>query len=197
MDTSGILKCAQKVDEVARKFVLSHAVMAVRKIIEDEFKKVEQAQEEEIEAIKETLKTKNLTPAQVNELRKKVEVTLKPSHRIHIVADYCVGVHEGSARTIRCKDNLFEILLPQSLIDEDKPSELRKLVGHELGHFMFDFNELLSYGNDTLGTNLIDDSEKERRCDLFATNLIELRDNDYVRFNEKRIRGEDACNSWY
>jgi Zn-dependent peptidase ImmA (M78 family) len=58
---------------------------------------------------------------------------------------------------------------------------LRKLVGHELGHLALHLDELLTKTGHTLGTKAIQDPVKESDADKFAEELIRLRDEHLMK----------------
>ena len=64
--------------------------------------------------------------------------------------------------------------------------KLRKLVGHELGHLVLHFDELVSKAVEWKGTLDIRDPKKETEADRFAEELIRLRDEHLRnRFKDK------------
>ena len=159
---------AAEVNKKAEEFTLSHAVMAMRAILEQE--------NEELKAIllktKEDLKTGH-SPISDEEYEAKRKEFFGYNRRAFVIVDYLNKLPFEGARTY-LGEGYIEIVLPDSL--KKDISKLRKLVGHELGHLALHFDELVSKTPHTYGTEGIRDPEKEAQANRFADELIRLRD---------------------
>jgi hypothetical protein len=160
-------KRAAEVNNKAEEFTLSHAVMAMRAILEQENKE----QETTLRKVKEELKAGS-SPITDEEYEAKRRELFRYG-RYFVIVDYLNKLSPEGARTY-LGNGYIEILLPDSL-KKDIP-KLRGLVGHELGHLALHFDELVSKVGEKNGTKVIRDLEKEAQADRFAKELIRLRD---------------------
>ena len=163
-------KRAAEVNNKAEEFTLSHAVMAMRAILEQENKEQKTIWRKE----KEKLKTGH-SPITDKEYEAKHKEFLECNKKTFVIVDYLsIEFPFEGARTY-LGEGYIEIVLPSSL-KKDIP-KLRKLVGHELGHLALHFDELVSMpAGKTQGTLEIQDPEKEAQANRFADELIRLRD---------------------
>ena len=162
-------KRAAEVNNKAEEFTLSHAVMAMRAILEQENKERKTTWRKEK---KEELKAGH-SPITDKEYEAKHKEFLECNKKTFVIVDYLAKIPFEGARTY-LGEGYIEILLPSSL-KNDIP-KLRKLVGHELGHLALHFDELVSNAVHTQGTLKIQDPEKEAQANRFADELIRLRD---------------------
>jgi hypothetical protein len=159
---------AAEVNKKAEEFTLSHAVMAVRAILEQE----NEGQKTNLVKTKEELKTGH-SPITDEEYEAKRKEFFGYNRRAFVVVDYLSKLTFEGARTY-LGEGYIEMVLPDSL--KKDISRLRKLVGHELGHLALHFDELVSLAPHTYGTEEIRDPEKEAQANRFADELIRLRD---------------------
>ena len=159
---------AAEVNNKAEEFTLSHAVMAMQAILEQENKKPKPA----LLKAKKELKTGYLQITDEEYEAKRKEL-FGYNRRAFIIVDYLDLLTPEGARTY-LGDGYIEILLPSSL--KNNIPKLRKLVGHELGHLALHFDELISTVGRKDGTKTIQEPEKEAQADRFAEELIRLRD---------------------
>ena len=160
---------AAEVNNKAEEFTLSHAVMAMRAILEQENK----GQKVALQKAKDELKKTDHSPVTDEEYEAKRKELFGYNRRPFIIVDYLNKLTPEGARTY-LGNGYIEILLPNSL-KNDIP-KLRKLVGHELGHLALHFDELVATVGQKNGTKTIRELEKEAQADRFADELIRLRD---------------------
>lgn len=156
---------AAEVNKKAEEFTLSHAVMAMQAILEQEAKPSFLKAKKELKA-----GHSQITDEEYETKRKEL---LGYNKRAFIVIDYLDMLTPSGARTY-LGNGYIEITLPSSL-KNDIP-KLRKLVGHELGHLALHFKELIPTVGKKDGTKIIREPEKEAQADRFAEELIRLRD---------------------
>jgi hypothetical protein len=165
------------INDRAEEFTLSHAVMALRAILDDNNRHNLQIA---LTKAKADLISGHL-PITDEEYEAKRKILFEHK-RAFIVVDYLDKVLPEGARTY-AGNGYIEIVLPSSL-KGDMP-KLRKLVGHELGHIALHLDDLISDVCRVDGTRAIRDPKKEKEADDFADELIRLRD-EHLR---KRFAG--------
>jgi len=161
-------KRAAEVNNKAEEFTLSHAVMAMRAILEQENKE----QKTVLRKVKEELKA-GRSPITDEEYEAKRRELFRYG-RYFVIVDYLSSKFPFEGARTYLGNGYIEIVLPDSL-KKDIP-KLRRLVGHELGHLALHFDELVSKVGEKNGTKVIRDLEKEAQADRFAKELIRLRD---------------------
>jgi hypothetical protein len=167
---------AREVNNVAEEFSLSHAVMALRRILEDEIKS---RCSPALRELKQSIIDEPEKEISEFERLKKGIFNLE-HNRVFIVVDYIDEMHLSGSRTITSDGDYIEIILPGSLRGDI--DGLRNALGHELGHLALHIDELFANAKKYpyQGTAMIRDPEKEREAHDFAVELVLLR-NEHLK----------------
>jgi hypothetical protein len=167
MDRDAVINRAKQVGDLAEWFVLSNAVMATRKLLQDEA-----ARSCDLES-KRTAVQNAATDEGVSASKADAFKNIKSVPRI--VVDFSDRVDD--ARTFMAENGYFEMILPMpsNPITIEEIERLRMLVGHELGHLMLHLDEMLRIGHHYRGTKCIDDEELEKEAELFSEETVRLR----------------------
>jgi len=168
-----VIQRAKQVGDLAEQFVLSNAVMATRKILEDEGLKTFDLANQ-----REKIENSN-TISEIDAC--KCEALKSINKTVNVIVGFSASVAE--ARTFY-SNNYFEIILPkpsQDPISTREIENLRKLLGHELGHLTLHLSELIELQHNMSGTLKIVDPKFEQEAELFAEETIRIRKNHIKR----------------
>lgn len=162
---------ARLVNNTAEEFSLSHAVMALRRIIEEE-------NEAKCSPTLNELKKKIIENPEykVSDFEKLKKSIFNLDHnRVFIVVDYLDEMQIAGSRTITSDGDYIEIVLPGAL--KNDVDGLRETLGHELGHLALHLDDLYQHvvKYPFQGTSMIKDPIKEKEANIFAAELVSLR----------------------
>ncbi len=169
---------AADVQNKSEEYALTHAVMAVRAILEEK-KKREHDMVLKIEKLSLINNPNSLTD---EDYEQKWQQFLGRDHRrIVIIVDYLDTLSIEGARTILGESGYIEIVVSNMLKAEKHRETLRSIIGHELGHLMLHFEELLLLQQKTIGSRGITDDKKEAEANKFSKELLRLRDEQLTK----------------
>jgi hypothetical protein len=173
---------AKDVECISQDYHLTHAVFACTKILHDTRRKQYGELKKELEkAYSDNTKTSELL-----EQKKQMD----EQNRFHVLIDYVTGMDKNSARVVKT-DNKLVISIPRGLLDDVHStdtqsvqisvSKIRFLMAHELGHICLNADKI------QLGLigSLALDPDAERDADIFAQELLRLRDERNKNFHKK------------
>jgi hypothetical protein len=174
MTETEIKQKAKDVEGISQDYHLTHAVFACTKILHDTRRK----QYGELKKELEKAYTDNTKTSELLEQKKQMD----EQNRFHVLIDYVTGMDKNSARVVKT-DNKLVISIPRGLLDDvqggtgahsvqDSVSKIRFLMAHELGHICLNADKI------QLGLigSLALDPDAERGADIFAKELLRLRD---------------------